>query len=428
MGKGQSVEPAAPPLAGSTLKPQKLKVLTLNFNSEVASTDHQSRLRDLRFQAILDWIAIHDPDVILMQEAWNFHNDPSVAQSIARAAGYDVTYNIGMGFPGIFWDGDAILAKKKYHMAGTRTWTLQPSSPYLGDGKSWVIELGSVTYGLIGRLTLEDGKPVYVVDTHLIGATAQDRDQQTADLLLKVKQSVEDDGVDFNQAKIILGGDLNSSPTDLLNVRLKDAGFVDTWEQLHPGVPNPTDCSDPTQREFNPMSIAVSFPDQSDEDSDDPSDYLFYRGQRLVGLGITRVFTVPFEGVWMSDHYGLVATYGVNDLSPVPNPVEDPVPTLPQASLFHVTREMFSVTENFLDIEVDGPRGLVLVNNLDDELDIRIETGGRTVFSDSHSELKSGHSVAFVFTEPGEYPVFLKNINGDRVFGIAHYSPRSEPQ
>src|SRR6185437_321347 len=86
---------ASAPQAAAGLLSQPLKYLTLNFNSEIVPEDSDNVMRDLRFNAINHWITWHDPDIIALQEAWDYRGDPSVALTIAREMGYDVVYRIG---------------------------------------------------------------------------------------------------------------------------------------------------------------------------------------------------------------------------------------------------------------------------------------------------------------------------------------------
>jgi hypothetical protein len=69
--------------------------------SEVTPSDHDFAMRDPRYNTINNWITENDPDIIFLQEAWNYRGTPCVALSIAKAMGYDVAYRIAEGAPGL---------------------------------------------------------------------------------------------------------------------------------------------------------------------------------------------------------------------------------------------------------------------------------------------------------------------------------------
>ena len=165
LSQAQTVKPTNP--AGA----QNLKILTLNFNSEAVMLDYDFRLRDRRFGAILEWIFKNNPDVVLFQEAWNFRGRPSVVIAIAEAAGYDYVYNVGMGIPGIYEDGNGMIVKKGLHLSQTQAFELPYGKWYMGDGKHWVLPFSANSFAVGGRITLGDGSSVYLYSTHLISAS-----------------------------------------------------------------------------------------------------------------------------------------------------------------------------------------------------------------------------------------------------------------
>src|SRR4051812_4011314 len=74
------------------------KVLELNFNSEiVACDDRDEKIRDRRFAAMIEYIKQEDPDVILLNEGWNYQDHPSVAIPLAAATGYNYHYRLVEG-------------------------------------------------------------------------------------------------------------------------------------------------------------------------------------------------------------------------------------------------------------------------------------------------------------------------------------------
>src|SRR5258708_1438574 len=116
----------APAIASPIVSP--LKILQLNFNSEENPNDTHEVVRDLRFHAITKWIKDSDADIILLQEAWTYRSDSTMAITLARTLEYDVAYRLEMGFPRFFYEADAILTKKSLHMSGQKDLKLPHSA------------------------------------------------------------------------------------------------------------------------------------------------------------------------------------------------------------------------------------------------------------------------------------------------------------
>ena len=94
-----------------------------------------------------EWILKNDPDIVMIQEGFNFHNYGSVVKALAEELGYDYAYRIGMGFPLVMYDSDGMLVKKKFHLSQERDVRLPHGAPWFGDGKNWVVVFGSIQPG-----------------------------------------------------------------------------------------------------------------------------------------------------------------------------------------------------------------------------------------------------------------------------------------
>lgn len=415
--------------------PQALKVFTLNFNSEVVLHDTNYRLRDLRFPAILDWLRQNDPDVIFIQEGWNYRHSASIVSDIAKALGYDFTYRLDMGAPLLMYDSNGILAKKSLQMFDRKNFKLPKSALDFGDGKNWIVVTGSVSYGISAKLRLSNGETVYVVTTHLIDDSPNDRADQVLALNHWIEKVIKKDHGDPAKAKIIIAGDMNSTPDSLPVQTYLQLGYRDSWATAHPGIPGLTECSDPTLPNFNPYTIGVrQFPDQSTIDGDNRIDYVFTRGDGIQVLAETDVLTGPFDGVWMSDHFGLLATLSVNGTmtNPVANPIRD-TQDIDKPEILNLTEKLLDCDSidclaPLLELTVRGPHGFVVFNNTHHDAHFQIQGPG-FIFPSSEVTLDEGHVGSFSILQDGIYSVSIEG-SGRRLFAELHVysSPSSISQ
>ncbi|MBI3555895.1 MAG: endonuclease/exonuclease/phosphatase family protein [Deltaproteobacteria bacterium] len=417
-------EPSAP-------RSHLLRVLSLNFNAEMVPNDIDSRLRDGRFRALLDWVGVNHPDVILLQEGWNYHGDPSVAITLARALHWDMDYRLDMGAPGFLYDSVAILAKKSLHLSEVQAIELPHSAHSIGDGKNWVLVTGAVSYGVGGRITLADGESAYLYTTHLVGDTDSDKRDQMLALNSAIQAQVEKNGGVWGTTKVITGGDLNSPPGSLLDQAIRSAGYTDAWEVNHPTDPGFTDCANVTDACFNPMELGgYLFPDQAGENSSGRIDHLYALGRGISPLASTIVFNLPINGVWMSDHYGLLTTYNTGGpASPVSNPARDFGGFILPTHIQDIRAQNFycggpsigrSCHNSLAPYYVVGPKGLTIHNVKGAGLlDVRIDGPG-IVYPYNRAQLDSNQRASFVFAKDGDYTYQVKDPWGNRVTGVVH--------
>jgi endonuclease/exonuclease/phosphatase family metal-dependent hydrolase len=109
---------------------------------------------------------------------------------------------------------------------------------------------------------------------------------------------------------VVLAGDLDATP-EAASIRflrgLQSLGgtsvhYRDVWEWTHPGDPGHTFTTE------NPLMTQES---DVRAEVDRRIDYIFVRcderGPTLAARACERIFDAPVEGVWASDHYGLMA-------------------------------------------------------------------------------------------------------------------------
>jgi endonuclease/exonuclease/phosphatase family metal-dependent hydrolase len=414
-----------------------LKVLSLNFNAEIFLSDRDQRIQAMRIPRILQWIRQNDPDVVLIQEAWSFHADPSVALTLGRALNYDVAYRLDMGAPGFMYDSVAILAKKSLHMSEEKDIVLPHSAKFSGDGKTWVIVTGAVTVAVGVVVRLPDGTPVWVYTSHLGGANDAERKDQLTAMDQAIRGHVAQDHADWNTAHVIAGGDLNSYPDYPSIQYMKSQGYEDTWAAAHPELVSTgdeiTDCGDPTSAYFNPFAIGAGmFPSQNDPGSRacGKIDYIFAHGPDHRTLASTVTFTSPTEGLWMSDHYGVLSTIAFDGDRPATlpaNPARDSAP-LPATALLEITPKLLrcawddGCSKMLPERDAYTAKGLTVVNSA--ALTMRVGIyGPRAIVPYSNVALKTGEGASFSFLEPGEYRYRITDEQKDDIEGVLRVLP-----
>lgn len=100
---------------------------------------------------------------------------------------------------------------------------------------------------------------------------------------------------------VLLGGDFDAEP-ESPSVRFWNESYTDVWRQCNGAAPGPT---------FAPSLNALA----AGGGGDRRIDYLFTRGgdfgPALPASRCERMHTVPVQGVWASDHFGLMAEFDV---------------------------------------------------------------------------------------------------------------------
>jgi endonuclease/exonuclease/phosphatase family metal-dependent hydrolase len=407
----------------STLK--ALKVLSLNFNSENFLNDSDYHVRDLRFAALKKWVKDNDPDIIMLEEAWKYRKDRSVAIAFARAIGYDINYRIEMGFFTFFTEANAVLAKKNLKMSTRYAYKLPHSAADLGDGKTWDIQLGAVSYAVGAKLKMANGEPLYAFATHLTGTNESDRADQAAAVLAHAKDIAKQDGIPWEKAHFIVSGDFNSFSEEPAIQAMRNEGFLDTYAEAHPGDTSCSLCEVPALSWFNPFSIAPGlYPSQNGESTEGRIDYIFSHGPHLKPATSTLTFTAPLGGVWMSDHYGVTTVFSESADSNLKNPTHDSEDTIPATVVQTISKSMMSCgyegicSDTLKPMIVNGSRGIVIENRSDIKFYIKIKGPG-FVFSKTSAWLKPGEQAAFTFATVGDYSYSVTGVADILNQGIA---------
>jgi len=400
-----------------TFASELLKVATLNFNDEMTPEDTHSEMRDLRFQSMTEWIQNNQPDIVFIEEGWSYHNYPSVVAPLAEATGYSYTYRLTMGVNGILLDSNGVLVKNTFRWDEKYDYKLAHSSASLGNGKTWIVSLGSSSWGIGGRVTSPAGNPLYLYATHLIAST----DAQRADSLVSLHQGIEGEivgnGESAAQANIFIAGDFNSDPGSAVLNQILNLGYKDTFDLAHPGMTTQaacTLCSNPLTTEFNPMTIAPGqLPAQNEESGNDRIDYIIAKSPKATVLASTLIFTERQNGIWMSDHFGVMSTILLGDTATtpsavsVPNPVRDRSQPGELSQVIEVTDQNFHCDQDgcaheLPQINASSDTGVTFVNHTSHRFRIEID-GDTDIFPREYTLVLKGKVASFYFAK-GAHP------------------------
>lgn len=236
-----------------------MRILTLNTWGTRGSRE--------RWPVLMQSLRELDPEILCLQEV----TDVSLLDALL--------YPNRVYAPG---GGLAILSRLplKNHREITYE-TISPLEPY----RRQVL----LAEGLVGSESL------WIVTTHLAWRAEDEasRLNQVEELLSLVKPLGD---------QVILTGDFNAEPFSPPIRRITEAGFADLFGHLHPEDPGITwDNRNPFIQ-----SHSVKFPDRR-------IDYLFLHEKALSRLRPTHCEVVgnipPVEGLYLSDHYGVLATF-----------------------------------------------------------------------------------------------------------------------
>jgi endonuclease/exonuclease/phosphatase family metal-dependent hydrolase len=264
-----------------------MRVATLNL--WMRSGDWAARRRVLR-----DGFAALAPDAIGFQEVETDAGGDSVHEILGPE------YEIRHQQTGLLGDGNGAAIASRWPVTGWHAVDLQ-LTPRTADFPATT---------LIAEI---DGPEPLLFVNHLPSwkpQLEQERELQTVAAVARVEELVAQ-----RPRHVVLAGDLDATP-DAASVRFlrgrQSLGgvsvyFHDAWETAHPGDPGHTFTTrNPLMEAESDVRVEVSR----------RIDYIFVRAdERGPTLAVGRcdqLFAEPVDGVWASDHFGLVA-----DLEPV---------------------------------------------------------------------------------------------------------------
>ncbi|UWX03461.1 endonuclease/exonuclease/phosphatase family protein [Pseudoxanthomonas sp. NC8] len=191
-----------------------------------------------------------------------------------------------MGYRSHFVTTDPPSQKRRYGIA------LLTRDVVLEDGETLLHPLEDHRTAGFARVLAGDHRPLNLYFTHLYWAPdgAATRSQQLADLLAYVAATAGD-------APSVIVGDFNAD-ADAPELAALQPSWQDAWTLLHP------DAGPDASSTLNPAYFTV------------PArvDHVFVERDRLRPLAARLLFVDPdVDGVWASDHRGLLVRFGFVD-------------------------------------------------------------------------------------------------------------------
>jgi endonuclease/exonuclease/phosphatase family metal-dependent hydrolase len=320
------------------LQAQSIRVVTINVWSGL---DYKGYLKMGHYQApevlarrtelLVDQLTALDADVIAINEA---NKLPRYARMLAGRLGYDFIYHVGIGglragpvgLPLNLREGDVILSRKslKLRSAGRKQLSGGPV------GNFFTAHFADATQVIAGRIAIGDNT-LYLFNTHWHASPfpteqyfeqlAERRDsgeideQRHAELAAEAvegqKWRLEEahNTVAFIETvagdqPVVLMGDFNAeSSSEEIGV-LKAAGFIDVYARLN-ALPGYT--WDGALNSNIKQQKSIHPDDFWEEPTRKRIDYIFIRGRDLQALGSEVVLDLSVEGLFPSDHFGVMA-------------------------------------------------------------------------------------------------------------------------
>jgi endonuclease/exonuclease/phosphatase family metal-dependent hydrolase len=266
----------------------------------------------VRAQLMAHEITAAAPDVVVLQEAttwtWQSSTGPasaSLLSDLESALGADGAHYAPAAVldevsgaapvPGFgqvtFQDHDVILVRTDEPAGQLRVANVQSS--HYATQLTLPTAVGPVTIlrGWISADVTTQGRTVRVITTHLENASPVVQQAQAGELLAGPARS---------SLPVIIAGDLNTGPlagggfVTPTYQQILGSGFTDAWTVTNPGVPGMTNAFH-TEDPYGP-----SVPDKR-------IDLVLVNGS-LRPASVTLTGTSPVNGLWPSDHAGVVAT------------------------------------------------------------------------------------------------------------------------
>lgn len=403
-----------------------LKVVTLNMNSEPFLVDQNFLIRDIRFQSLINWIKTNDPDILLLQEVWNYRNTSSVVINLSKALGnYDCHQYLDLGIPFTIYDGNAVMVKKIHKMHSVMQQDLPGATPYIGDSKNWLMSFGP-RCNVVGVKIFPNGSghpddATFVYCTHVLYSTPEYQQKRLVALSNYIQNHISSCGHDPKTANVIIGGDFNLEVSNIyMQDFVQDLNLTDCWtETTHDSQFNSqgiTYSGDKSSKLFNPCIYgAGQFPNQSDEYGNIRIDLIFSRGDTVTPLESIVDFQYPIDHIFQSDHYGVVAVFGNkklfqnNYIATLSDSEKLDVLAIPQLIVLKSNDDNDNAENNNNNnnnqvITVSNYKGLTVQNQSPSSQNVYVEIyGPGPIFSTNQVTLKVKKIATFTFLMPGTY-------------------------
>ena len=425
--------------------------LTYEGTLSMGRIESDERL-EVRRVLLVEELRRRAPDIVLLQEV---NPSSSLSRRIADALGYDVVaqrvqggMKVGpIGIPTNLNEGIAILARKELNLQPADVWLLSTGFGAIGDDVSF--HLREENIALVARITLPTGR-AYIINTHLI-ANPEDTEasrerllrictdralpsEETRNLLAQladgeqrrrhmVERLLERMRKEVGDDPVILGGDLNATPTSLTVSPIFAAGFVDAIALGGAGELPTWDPAVNTNILSSPDASLPNSPEAEFEAWYDLQarriDHIFLSRHFAKGMRISaeRFLDRPADSIFTSDHFGLVADLDLGQISvskAVDRAVAPGVDVLPIISYDTDVGLGLGVKSFFLnELGMNESFDVLLFNSS------KGERWYRLVFSMPDFELRQGTVYPLAIDVTIDYDKYVKNSS---FFGVGNSS------
>jgi endonuclease/exonuclease/phosphatase family metal-dependent hydrolase len=393
-----SFSPLAPAEQGAAI----FKVLTYNLHASTSNDLLQHR----RLPLVEAYVRQNNIDLFLAQEVWNIEQNNFVTDIMAQDLGMDTIRYFENGISGIKTSSIAILAKKNLKLRNPKFYKLPHSASTLGDGDQTWIGFGIVNMLIGATITLASGEDAFVWTAHFHSYESSKRIDQARFALRVIQDEVIRSGKRWSDSTVILGGDLNAAPDSEEIQHLLNNGFQDIWTTVHPNHPGRTFVSDPFDGEYNPITHGAGlFPKQNDPDVHARIDYILAHLPKAAAIGATRALTSPVNGVWLSDHYGVLGSFDFNGTGVLSSPDSDTdMAKIPPSTILELTNKNHDQLPPVRNIFAFSERGLTVLNNSCHHVDFYFNSATEMIYTESHTSLWPEQMASFAFFGPGRFP------------------------
>lgn len=317
---------------------ERVRVITINvwagldYKGSLKMGEYEdAQTRNLRTRILVQQLSELDPDLVAINEA---NKLPGYARDLSRELGYDYVYHVGLGglragpigLPVNLREGDVILAKKSRALRHVGRKQLS-GGPV---GNIFTFHFADATQVIAGRIRV-GARDVYVFNTHwhaspfptleYLESLKERRDSGLIDedkyeelvseavggkewRLAEARKTVAFVDKVAGQNPVILMGDFNALSSSEEFGILREAGFIDAFAKLSD---SPGYTWDGTENSNIRLQKGVYPEDFWLEPTRKRIDFIFIRGNDLRVVRCQVVFDRPVEGVYASDHFGVMA-------------------------------------------------------------------------------------------------------------------------
>lgn len=361
----------------SAVNAQQLKFVTINawtgldYVGRIKVGEYEPEgTRQQRFRILVGELKRIQPDILALQEV-----NPVSARGVALAdeLGYDCIYQransgakIGyLGIPCNLNEGLVILAKRNLHLQFVDVWNLSDGFGIIGNSAS--LHWTERRIALVGKVRIGN-QEVYVANIHLSSVVPEDTSaryvaRQIASMKSHDEEKIQDivngcfsdagnrmrsveilleniDRQHSGRAFIVLG-DFNAGPSQpeirrfteagrfLDVVESSDIGLVVTWDpERNTNVRYSVQPIDAKGDTLDTYGLLTAWYDAKPR----RIDYIFLNDQWRVSdvADVRVVLDQPANGLFASDHYGLLATVNLSRVASQKNDTDDGIIAAPE--------------------------------------------------------------------------------------------------